>query len=292
MCDDDICQDPESAPPPSESGLSRRAFGLSAAAIAAFGVTHASAAETTVEKSVDIKTADGVCDAALFYPEGRGKWPAVLIWTDNQGLRPVFRDIGKRLAAQGYVVLVPNPFYRSRRAPVPGDGFDFTKPEDRAKITSLSATLTPDGAERDAVALLAFLDSQPQTNKRKKAGVQGYCMGGHLTFRTAAALPDRIGAAMTFHGGGLVNDTPTSPHLLIPKMKAEVHVAVAKNDDARQPDAKDKLKAAFEAVKLPSSVEVYPGNHGWCVPGNGSYDEAAAERAWAELSALYRKRLA
>ena len=286
MCDDDICQDPDSAPT-----LSRRAFGLSAAAVAAFGVTHAQAAATTVEKSIDIKTADGVCDAALFHPEGKGKWPAVLIWTDNQGLRPVFRDIGKRLAAQGYVVLVPNPFYRSRRAPVPGDGFDFTKPEDRAKITALSATLTPDGAERDATAFLAYLDAQPQTDKRKKAGVQGYCMGGHLTFRTAAAVPGRIGAAMTFHGGGLVTDAPTSPHLLIPKMKAEVHVAVAQNDDARAPDAKDKLKAAFEAVKLPSSVALYPANHGWCVPGNGSYDEAAAEHAWAELSALYKARL-
>jgi carboxymethylenebutenolidase len=286
MCDDDICQDPDSAPP-----LSRRAFSLSIGAVAAFAATHAYAADATVEKSVDIKTADGVCDAALFHPAGKGKWPAVLIWTDNQGLRPVFRDIGKRLAAQGYVVLVPNPFYRSRRAPVPGDGFDFAKPEDRAQITALSATLTPDGAARDATAFLAYLDAQPQTDKRKKAGVQGYCMGGHLTFRTAAAVPGRIGAAMTFHGGGLVNDTPTSPHLLIPAMKAEVHCAVAKNDDARQPDAKDRLKAAFEAVKLPSSVEVYPGNHGWCVPGNGSYDEAAAERAWAELSALYKARL-
>jgi carboxymethylenebutenolidase len=141
------------------------------------------------------------------------------------------------------------------------------------------------------VAFLAFLDAQPQTDKRKKAGVQGYCMGGPLTFRTAAAVPGRIGAAMTFHGGGLVTDAPASPHLQIPRMKAEVHCAVAQNDDARQPDAKDKLKAAFAAAKLPASVEVYPGNHGWCVAGNPSYDQAAAERAWAELSALYKARL-
>ena len=286
MCDDDICQVPDAQP-----SLSRRAFGLSAGAAAALAAAGAAAAETAVETSVDIKTADGICDAALFHPRGRGAWPAVLIWTDNQGLRPVFRDMGRRLAAQGHVVLVPNPFYRKRRAPVPGDGFDFAKPEDRAQITALAATLTPDGVERDGVAFLAYLDAQPQTNRRRKAGVQGYCMGGPLTLRTAAAAPDRVGAAMTFHGGGLVTDAPTSPHLLIPKMKAEVHCAVARNDDARQPDAKDRLKAAFAGAKLAHRVEVYPANHGWCVRGNPSYDEAAAERAWAELTALYRTRL-
>lgn len=284
MCDDDICQGPRSE-------LSRRAFGLSAAAAAALAASRASAADATVEKTIDIKTADGVCDAALFHPQGRGAWPAVLIWTDNQGLRPVFRDLGRRLAAQGYVVLVPNPFYRKRRAPVPGDGFDFSKPEDRAQITSLASTLTPEGTVRDAMAFLSFLDAQPQTNRRRKAGVQGYCMGGPLTFRTAAAAPGRIGAAMTFHGGGLVTDAPTSPHLSIPKMKAEVHCAIARNDDERQPDAKDKLRAAFVAARLPYRVEVYPANHGWCVPGSPSYDHAAAERAWAELLALYKARL-
>ncbi|MDB5450251.1 MAG: dienelactone hydrolase [Phenylobacterium sp.] len=287
MCDDDICQVPRS-----ELSLSRRAFGLSAGAAAALAAAQVRAAEATVEKNVDIRTGDGVCDAALFYPKARGAWPAVLMWTDNQGLRPVFRDMGRRLAAQGYTVLVPNPFYRSRRAPVAGDGFDFAKPEDRAQITSLASTLTPEGTARDAVAFLAYLDAQPQTDRRRKAGVQGYCMGGPLTFRTAAAAPERIGAAMTFHGGNLVNDTPASPHLLIPRMKAEVRCAVARNDDQRQPDAKDRLKAAFAAARLPASVEVYPGDHGWCVAGNGSYDQAAAERAWAELSALYRTRLA
>lgn len=286
MCDDDICQVPAS-----EMAVSRRAFGLSAGAAAILAAVGAKAAATTIEKNVEVKTADGIADAALFHPAGKGTWPAVLVWTDNQGLRPVFRDLGRRLAAQGYVVLVPNPFYRSRRAPVPGDGFDFNKPEDRASITALSATLTPDGATRDAVAFVAFLDAQPQTNRRRKAGVQGYCMGGHLTFRTAAAVPARIGAAMTFHGGGLVTDAPTSPHLLIPAMKAEVRVAVAKNDDERQPAAKDQLKAAFAAAKTPSRVEVYPANHGWCVATAASYDAAAAERAWAELSALYKARL-
>lgn len=286
MCDDDICQVPAE-----ELSLSRRAFGLSAAAAAAMAATQARAQAATVEKNVDIKTPDGVADAALYYPQGRGTWPAVLIWTDNQGLRPVFRAMGRRLAAMGYVVLVPNPFYRKRRAPVPGDGFDFNKAEDRNQITALASTLTPEGTTSDGVAFLAYLDAQPQTNKAKKAGVQGYCMGGPLTFRTAAALPNRIGAAMTCHGGNLVNDTPASPHLLIPKMKAEVHCAVAQNDDQRQPDAKDKLKAAFSAAKLNSDVQVYPANHGWCVAGGAVYDAAAAERAWADLSSLYQRRL-
>ncbi|HTH97120.1 MAG TPA: dienelactone hydrolase family protein [Stellaceae bacterium] len=292
MCDDDICQVPKAELAPARGALSRREFALSAAAAAALAATHARAAETVDERDVDIKTGDGVCDAALFHPKGAGAWPGVLIWTDNRGLRPVFRDIGRRLAAEGYTVLVPNPFYRKRRAPIQGQNFDFQNPKDAAQITALSSTLTPDGTERDAVAFLAFIDGQKQTDRKKKAGVQGYCMGGPLTFRTAAVMSSRIGAAMTCHGANLVNNTPNSPHLLIPKMKAEFHCAVAHNDDARQPDAKDKLKAGFEAAKLVSSVQVYPANHGWCVKDNPVYDEASAERAWAELSALYKRRLA
>lgn len=285
MCDDNNC-----GIAPSE--MSRRTFGLTAVAMAALSAINAQAAEATVEKDVDIKTPDGTCDAALFYPSGSGSWPAVLIWTDNQGLRPVFRDIGRRMAAQGYTVLVPNPFYRSRRAPKQGDGFDFANPDDQRKITALASTLTPGGMTTDGAALIAYLDTLPQTNKAKKAAVQGYCMGGPLTYRTAAAVPDRIGAAMTFHGGNLVNDTPDSPHLLIPKMKGEIHSAIAMGDDTRQPDAKDKLKAGFEAAKLTAVVQVYPANHGWCVPGGAAYDQAQAERAWAEVTDLYRRRLA
>lgn len=286
MCDDDIC-----GVPPEEMKLSRRAFGLSAAAVAAMTAAHAYAQDTVVEKSVDVTTPDGVADCALFYPQGRGPWPAALVWTDNQGLRPQFRDIGRRLAAQGYVVLVPNPFYRKRRAPVLGDGFDFNKPEDRNQITSLASTLTPDGMDRDSVAFIAYLDAQPQTDKRKKAGVQGHCMGGPLAFHTAAMVPARIGAAITFHGANLANDTPNSPHLLIPKMKAEVHCCVAQNDDQRQPDVKDKLKAAFAAASVPANIEVYPANHGWTVEGGAVYDAAQAQRAFADQSALYKKRL-
>jgi carboxymethylenebutenolidase len=296
MCDDEIHQF-EGTILAAETPLSRRAFGLSAAAAASLAATvsaslaHAQA--TVTEKDVDIKTADGVADAALFYPSGKGKWPAVLIWTDIGGLRPVFRDMGRRLAALGYVVLVPNPFYRGGRAPGVTEGLDFAKAEDRPKFMKLAGGVTGPGAvETDAPAFIAFLDAQPQTDKKKKAGTQGYCMGGPLVYRTAAVVPDRIAAAVTCHGGGLVSQTPASPHLLIPKMKAEIYSAVAANDDQRAPTDKGTLKAAFASAGKTARVEVYDGcNHGWCVKGSAVYNEAGAERAWSELTALYKKKL-
>lgn len=208
------------------------------------------------------------------------------------GLRPVFREMGRRLAVQGYVVLVPNPFYRSRHAPVVDGAFDFNNADARKTLFDYRAAMTDAGIDKDAVAYLAFLDAQPQTAKGKKAGVQGYCMGGPLAFRTAAAVPSRIGAVGSFHGGGLVTDTPASPHLLIPRTHAAYLVAIARNDDERDPKAKDVLKEAFRAAGRPATVEVYPGNHGWCVPGSQVYDQAAAERAWAELTKLYKANLA
>jgi carboxymethylenebutenolidase len=296
MCDDEIHQFEDTLRVP-ETPMSRRAFGLSAAAAAglsaSLSATLAHAQATVTEKDVDIRTADGTCDAALFYPQGKGKWPAVLIWTDILGLRPVFRDMGRRLAAQGYVVLVPNPFYRKGRAPAVTDGIDFAKAEDRPKFMTLAGSISGPGAvETDAPAFLAFLDAQPQTDRKKKAGTQGYCMGGPLVYRTAAVAPDRIGAAVTCHGGGLVTQTPASPHLLIPKMKAEIYSAVAANDDQRAPTDKDVLKKAFADAGKTARVEVYDGcNHGWCVKGSAVYNEAGAERAWTELSALYKKKL-
>ncbi len=292
MCDDEIHQFEGTIRVP-EAPLSRRSFGLSAAAAASLAATMAHAQATVTEKDVDIKTPDGTCDAALFYPSGKGKWPAVLIWTDIGGLRPAFRDMGRRLAAQGYVVLVPNPFYRKGRAPAVTDGLDFGKPEGRAAMMQLAGTIAaPNAVESDAPAFLAFLDAQPQTDKKKKAGTQGYCMGGPLVYRTAAVAADRIGAGVTCHGGGLVTQTPASPHLLIPKMKAEIYSAVAANDDQRAPTDKDVLKKAFADAGKTARVEVYDGcNHGWCVKGSAVYNEAGAERAWTELSNLYKKKL-
>jgi carboxymethylenebutenolidase len=288
MCDDLIHQGLIHEPT-----VSRRAFGMGAAATMLMRSSIAAAQAKVVQKDVDVPMASGVADSALFYPEGKGKWPAVLVWTDILGLRPVFREMGQRLAAEGYVVLVPNPFYRNAKAPIFDGSFDFNKPEDRAKVMPMAAALTADANISDAKSYVAFLDAQPQTNKKKKMGVQGYCMGGPLTFRTAATASDRIGAAATFHGGGLVTDKPDSPHLMIPQMKAEVLCAVADNDDKRDPTAKDKLKEGFAAAHLKATVEVYEGcNHGWTVRGSQVYNEVGAERAWGELTALYKRNLA
>lgn len=254
---------------------------------------------TVIERDVEISTPDGTCNAAFIHPK-TGSHPGVLIWPDAFGLRPSMRDIGKRIAGEGYSVLVPNPFYRVAKAPfLTASNFSFQNPDDMAKLAPLRASVTaPGNAERDAVAYVNFLDAQEEVDKGRKIGAQGYCMGGPLVVKTAAALPDRIGAGASFHGGGLVTDQPDSPHLLAPKIKARMYFAIASNDDARQPDAKDKLKEAFAAAKVPAEVEVYPGAlHGWCIPdmpmqnGTPIYNEPAAERAWSKLVALYKATL-
>jgi carboxymethylenebutenolidase len=267
--------------------LSRRTFGLVSVAAAAIAST-AHAQTGVAERDVEVTTPDGNCDAVLFRPEGQGTWPAVLIWTDIAGLRPVFRDMGRRLSGQGYVVLVPNPFYRSARAPVIGGTFNFADPEQRNMLFSYRGAMSDDGIDSDATAYLAFLDAQPQTDTNQKIGVQGYCMGGSLSFRTAAAVPSRIAAVGSFHGGnGLVTDEADSPHLLIPETNASFLVCHAQNDDMQQPQMKEDLRAAFAAANRPATVEVYRGDHGWCVPGGRVYNEAEAERAWSALSTLY-----
>lgn len=276
----------------SAPNLSRRDFAALSGATTVVAMAGEAQAAEVVETDVTIKTADGNCDAALYHPAGKGKWPAVLIWPDALGLRPAFRDMGKRLAAQGYVVLVPNPFYRSRPAPVFTGPFDFGNPDDRAKLSVLRSLLTPEAVSRDATTLIAYLDAQKVTNRKAKVGVQGYCMGGPMTMQTAAALPARVGAGGSFHGGGLVTDKADSPHLLVPKIKAQFYFGVAANDDKAQPTAKDALKAAFEAVKGSAKIEVYSdAMHGWCVPGSAIYNQVAAEKAWGELLALYKRAL-
>jgi carboxymethylenebutenolidase len=209
--------------------------------------------------------------------------------------------MGKRLAAEGYSVLVPNPFYRvARETGIDTATFSFQNTTDRAKLTPLMASVNAEGAaERDAVAFIAFLDAQREVNKAKKIGTQGYCMGGPLVMRTAAAVPNRVGAGGSFHGGGLVTANPNSPHLLAPKIRARMYFGVAANDDKQQPDAKDKLKAAFEAAKVPAEIEVYSNaQHGWCMPdmpaqaGMPIYSKPDAERAWGKLLALYKTALA
>lgn len=278
----------------STGDLSRRDFvamSVAASIVAAAGSVSAADMPVT-ETMVDVKTADGTCDAAYIHPT-TGSHPGVIIWPDAFGLRPAMRDIGKRIAAEGYSVLVVNPFYRATKAPgVDIAHFSFTSQDDMKKLQGLMGPLNaPGGIEKDAAAFVEFLDKQKEVNKSKKFGTQGYCMGGPLVVRTAAALPDRIGAGGSFHGGGLVTDQPTSPHLLAPKIKARMYFGVAANDDMRQPDAKDKLREAFGQK---AEVEVYKSNHGWCVPDMPAppnmpiYNKPEAEKAWTKLVALYK----
>ena len=243
------------------------------------------------ESEIGITTPDGACDAYFVHPTA-GKAPAVLIWPDIFGLRPAFRQMGKRLAESGYAVLVVNPFYRTMKAPTSAPHADFENPATREALMALAHSLTPETEVTDAKALTAWLDQQAPVDTSRKMGTTGYCMGGPLVLRTAATNPERIGAAATFHGGGLVTDKPDSPHLLIPKMKAHFLIAIAANDDAKQPDAKGTLKAAFAQASLPANVEVYDGTmHGWCPPDSHVYDRDAAERAWGELLALFKSAL-
>ena len=288
-------QDPENA---ETANVSRRDFiGRSVAAglLAATGQSFA-ATLTVVETEVTVKTPDGICDAAFIHPAS-GAYPGVIVWPDAGGLRPSMRDIGKRIAGEGYSVLVPNPFYRVSKSPQfeTAANLDFKNQELMAKLRTLMSSVQAAGAaEKDAIAYVAFLDAQSQVDKTTKTGTQGYCMGGALVVRTAATVPERIGAGASFHGGGLVTDKPDSPHLLASKIKARMYFGVAANDDQRQPDAKDKLKESFTKAGVPAEVEVYPAKHGWCVPdmpmedGAPIYDKAQAERAWGKLVALYK----
>jgi len=304
MTSEDRNQPRERASPEDRS---RREFvALSAAVgLAATAAGAASAAQMkVVEHGVTIRTPDGTCDAAFFHPAS-GKHPAVIIWTDIFGLRPTFRAFGRRLAGSGYSVLVPNPFYRTAKAPVFTESaiekINFRDPATRAKMARITGPINAPGAiETDAKAHIGFLDSHSQVDTSKKIGTQGYCMGGPLVFKTCAVDPDRVGAGATFHGGGLVTDKPDSPHLLIPKMKSRMYIAIATSDDVRQPDAKTTLRKAFADAHLQAEVVVYQGmQHGWTVPdmphqadGKPIYNKPEAERAWGKLLQLYRDTLA
>ena len=246
----------------------------------------ANAAEVS-DKDVVIKTPDGECDAYFVSPSSDSH-AAVLVWPDIFGLRPAFRQMGKRLAESGYSVLVVNPFYRTMKSPTAEKGAN-TPIRD---VIPLARSLTAKTQTTDAKAFIAWLDKQPQVDKKKKVGTIGYCMGGPIVMRTAAAVPTRVGAAGSFHGGGLVTENPDSPHLLIPKMKANFLVAIAENDDKRDPDSKDVLKEAFAKAKLPAEIEVYPAGHGWCPPDTRVHNREQAEKAWARLLVLFKKALA
>jgi carboxymethylenebutenolidase len=279
--------------------LGRRDFvALSVAAgVAATAGSAEAAGLELVETDVEIKTPDGTCDAAFIRPK-TGSYPGVIIWPDAFGLRPSMRDMAKRIAADGYSVVVPNPYYRISKAPHFTDASAINMQTELPKLRPMMGSITAAGAaEKDAIALVAFLDAQKEVNKAKKIGTQGYCMGGPLVVRTCAAVPNRLGAGGSFHGGGLVTNDASSPHLLAPKIKAQMYFGVAASDDQRQPDAKVKLREAFPAAQ--AEIDVYAGTlHGWCVPdmpatnGMPTYNKPDAEKAWSKLVALYKASLA
>ena len=269
--------------------MTRRQFGAeSAGAGLAVLLTSAANAQAVTESDVDVKTPDGVADCYFVHPSS-GSYPAVLIWPDAFGLRPAMKQMARRLAETGYSVLVVNQYYRLQRAPIVSST-NFA--EVRDTVRPLMASLNANTHVTDAKAFVSFLDSQPSVDGHRKMGTMGYCMGGPITMRTAAAVPDRIGAGASFHGGGLVSDRPDSPHLLVPQMQAHYLFAIAENDDTRQPEAKDVLRDAFAQAGLPAEIEVYEGAlHGWCPPDTQVYHEAQAERAWSRLLALFERAL-
>jgi carboxymethylenebutenolidase len=267
--------------------VTRRQFGAILGAGVVMMLPSVANAVAVTESEVTVTTPDGTADCYFVHP-ATGTAPAVLLWPDIFGLRPAMRQMGKRLAESGYSVLVVNPFYRAKKAPTAEKG---AATEIKALMPLMQA-LNETTHMTDARAFIAWLDRQPSVATNRKVGTQGYCMGGPIAFRTAAAVPDRVGAVASFHGGGLVTTTPNSPHLQAAKSNAQFLVAVAQNDDARAPKDKDVLKETFSAAGRPAEIEVYAGAHGWCPPDSGVYNEGEAERAWGRLLALYGKALA
>jgi carboxymethylenebutenolidase len=268
--------------------VTRRQFGVLLGAGVVMMLPRVVNAVAVTEADVTVTTPDGACDAYFVHPS-TGTAAAVLLWPDIFGLRPAMRQMGKRLAESGYSVLVVNPFYRAKKAPTADQGAATPIPS----LMPLAQALSETTNMTDAKAFIGWLDQQPSVAKNKKIGTQGYCMGGPIAFRTAAAAPDRVGAVASFHGGGLVTTAPNSPHLQAAKSKAQFLIAIAANDDQRAPNDKVTLKETFEKAGLPAEIEVYTGAaHGWCPPDSGVYNEPQAEKAWSRLLALYGKALA
>jgi carboxymethylenebutenolidase len=267
--------------------VTRKQFGTMLAAGVAMLLPKVANAVTVVEEEVNVKTPDGTADCYFVHP-ATGTAAGVLVWPDIFGLRPAFRQMGKRLAESGYSVLVVNPFYRVKKAPTAekGGGTPINQ------VMPLMQALTETTHMTDAKAFTGWLDQQPSVAKNRKIGTQGYCMGGPMAFRTAVAAPDRVGAVATFHGAALVTDMPNSPHLQAAKTKAQFLIAIASNDDMRSPKDKDVLKETFAKAGLPAEIEVYQGAHGWCPPDTPQYNEPDAEKAWSRLLVLYGKALA
>jgi carboxymethylenebutenolidase len=267
--------------------VTRKQFGMMLGAGMAMLLPQVANAVAVTESDVNVTTPDGTADCYFVHPAS-GTAPGVLVWPDIFGLRPAFRQMGKTLAESGYSVLVVNPFYRTKKAPTADAGAQTPIPQ----LMPLAQSLNETTHMTDAKAFVGWLDKQSSVAKNRKVGTQGYCMGGPMAFRTAAAVPDRVGAVATFHGGGLVTDMPNSPHLEAAKTHAQFLIAIAANDDKRAPTDKDVLKETFDKANLPAEIEVYPAMHGWCPPDTTAYDKEQSDKAWGRLLALYGKALA
>ena len=276
-----------------KQGLTRREFNkLGMGAALAMMLPPVANAMDIVEEEVLVETPDGMADCYFVHPAA-GAHAAVIVWPDIMGIRTSFRMMGKRLAELGYSVLVVNPYYRTAKGPVIEDGESFGQPEVRERLMPHARSLSPETCGTDGRAFVQYLDKQPSIDTGRKIGTTGYCMTGSYTMRLAAAMPDRIGAGGSFHGGGLASDSPNSPHLLVPQMKAGFLIAIAENDDEKDPDAKVLLRKAFDEAGLNAEIEVYEGTlHGWCPPDSRVYNKAQAERAWTQLLALFERELA
>jgi len=287
MCDQDHFED-DAQNFEARGMVTRRQFGVLLGAGMVMMLPKVANAVTVTEMDVTIMTPNGMADCYFVHPT-TGTAPGVLTWPDIFGLRPAFREMGKRLAETGYSVLVVNPFYRVQKAPTASAGAATPIPE----VLPLMQALTEATHMTDARAFVGWLDQQAAVDSNRKMGTQGYCMGGPMAFRTAAAMPERVGAVASFHGGGLVTDMPNSPHLQAAESQAQMLVAIASNDDMRTPNDKNVLRDTFAAANQPAEIEVYAdAAHGWCPPDSGVYNEPQAERAWSRLLDLYGRALA
>ena len=288
-----------------DSEINRRAFTTaSIAAGAVMGAAWGAGAQAQGVKETDITitTPDGMTDAALYTPPGKGPFPGVLIFTDIFGLRPAFRAMGQRLASSGYLVLVPNPFYRTKKGALltPEEQASFNFGKDGAKLQPHTSAITAAGTTSDETAWLAYLDGLPAVSKKAKLGVNGYCMGGPRVVQASALRPDRVGAAVACHpGNGLVTANPDSPHLLAPKIKAKTFFAIAQNDDASwkmqhagEPDIETRLKTAYTDAGNPCGAEMFKAAHGWCLSDGAAYNKDEAERAWTQMLATFKEGMA
>lgn len=275
-------------------GLTRRDFaalGAAAAIVACSsgkGRAEPRPSADIPERTVRIVTPDGTADAFFVHP-ARGTHPGIVMWPDVGGLRDAFKGMARRLAHAGYAMLLVNQYYRNAPAPVLASFAEWRTPDGQAKLQPMIAAITPDGTMRDAKAFVAFLDTQPVVDKRRRIGTSGYCMAGPYAVRTAAAVPDRVGAVASLHGADLVGADPDSPSNLIARTRASFLFAIGRNDDQRDPNAKDVLRRAAQAAGRPAEIEVYPADHGWCVPDTPMYDQAQADRAWGRMLALFSK---